>query len=118
MCFATWEDLEKICPIENGIWNENSLYEYLVQSCNHDYHLLLDDFFAQYQCDEALAELLFSFLLNDDFDGSDSQIGAAYYIAKLDKELLRKKKELLLLAQKNEVRWKRPFQDDSYLEWL
>lgn len=59
-----------------------------------------------------------TFLLNDDFDSLDSQLGAAYYIATLDKELLKNKKDLLLQAQKNEVEWKRPFQCDKYLEWL
>ena len=89
-----------------------------MQSCNRNYKNQLDNFFAQYTSDEMLAELLFGFLLDDNFDGSDCQMGAAYYIARLDRELLRKKKALLLLAQKNEVFWKRPFQDDTYLKWL
>ena len=53
-----------------------------------------------------LAELLFDILLNDELDGSDCQMGAAYYIARLNKELFKKKKELLLQVQKNEVEWK------------
>lgn len=60
----------------------------------------LNNFFAQYQCDEVLTELLFSFLLKDRFDGSDCQIGLACYIVNLEKKLLRKKKALLLLAPK------------------
>ena len=100
MYSESWNDLEKICPLENGTWNKERLYEYLVKSCYRNYKDWLDNFFAQYKYDEALAELLFSFLLDEDFDGSESQIDAAYYIGKLDKKLLRKKKDLLLLAQK------------------
>lgn len=67
--------------------------------------------------DEELAELLFSFLLDDDYEGSDSQTGAAFYIAKLNREVLKKKKDKLLLVQKNEVHWKRPFRTNEYLKW-
>lgn len=112
------EELEKICPLENGIWNRENLYEYLVQSCDRRWESLTDAFFKQHSRDEKLADLLFGFLLNDDYDGSDCQMGAAYYIARLDREVLRKKKALLLLAQENEVSWKRPFQDEEYREWL
>lgn len=118
MYFRSWEELKKLHPIDNGIWNKDILYEYLVWSCHRDFKNSIDDFFVKYQDDEELAQLLFDFLLNDDFNGSDSQMGAAYYISTLDKELLKKKKELLLLAQKNETEWKRPFRCDEYLEWL
>lgn len=118
MYFRNWEELEKLSPVDNGKWNKEILYEYLVWSCNRNFREPIDSFFLKYQQDEKLAELLFDFLLNDEFDGSDSQIGAARYIARLDKELLKKKKGLLLLAQKNEVKWKRPFHNKEYLEWL
>lgn len=118
MYFRDWEELKKLCPMDNGKWNKEILYEYLVQSCNQELKSQIDNFFLEYQHDEKLAELLFDFLLNDEFDGSDSQMGAAYYIAKMDKELLKKKKELLLQAQNNEVEWKRPFHNDDHLEWL
>lgn len=39
------------------------------------------------------------FLLNDNYDGSDSQIGAAKYTARMDKEFAQKK-DLLLQMQK------------------
>ena len=118
MDFSKWEKLKRNYPIKGGVWDKKLLYEYLVWSCYLDYKEWLDSFFAKHQSDERLADLLFEFLLNEDYDGSGSQIGAAYYIARLDREVLRKKKELLLAAQQNEVFWKRPFQDDSYLEWL
>ncbi len=118
MYFRNWEELEKLCPVQNKTWNKELLEEYLIQSCNSRFTKPIDSFMAKYQKDEALAELLFDFLLNDVYDGSDSQMGAAKYIARMDKELLRRKKNLLLQAQKNEVVWKRPFRTDEYLDWL
>ncbi len=78
----------------------------------------IDRFFDDYLNDENLADMLFSFLLNDDYDGSDSQMGAARIISKMDRQLLQAKKELLLQAQSNEVYWKRPFPDAENLDWL
>lgn len=79
---------------------------------------ILTLFFANYENDEKLVNLLFEFLLNDYYDGSDSQMGAARYIGKINKGLLRRKKGLLLKAQENEVAWKRPFPHDEDLTWL
>ena len=63
--------------------------------------------------------MLFSFLLDDYYDGSDCQMGAARLISKLDRQMLRTKKELLLKAQENEVYWKRPFPPGAdNLDWL
>lgn len=118
MDIQNWEELRKNCPIQNGKWNKDYLYNYLVWSCCKNFSAQIDDFFRRYKKDEALAELLFDFLFDEDDDGSDSQMGSARYIAGLDKELLRKKKELLLKAQENKVKWKRPFPHDEYLEWL
>lgn len=84
------------------------MYEYLVSSCYKNFKQPLNDFFSSYQNDEALAELLFDFLLNEEYDGSESQIGAAFYLSKFDKTILKKKKDLLLQAQQNPVDWKRP----------
>lgn len=58
------------------------------------------------------------YLLDDNYDGSDCQMGAAYYIAKLDKEILKSKKDLLLQVQENDVDWKRPFPANEHLEWI
>lgn len=113
MYFRSWEELKKLCPIKNGKWNKEILYEYLVWSCNKNFRDYIDNFFQKYQQDEKLAELLFDFIFNDEFDGSDSQMGAARYIARLDKELLKKNKDLLMMAQENEVKWKRPFIDEN-----
>ena len=111
------------CGILEGLitkegWDQELLYEYLVSSCYKNFKQPLNDFFSSYQNDEALAELLFDFLLNEEYDGSESQIGAAFYLSKFDKTILKKKKDLLLQAQQNPVDWKRPFKDNSYLEWL
>ena len=117
MYFKDWEELSMYCPVKNGTWDKEKLYEYLVQSCYHlsDY---IDTFMEKYQNDEVLAGLLFDFLLDDYYDGSDSQMGAAKYIARLDREVLKKNRELLLKAQQNKIEWKRPFRNEEYLEWL
>ena len=120
MYYSTWEELLKDCPIADGTWNKERLYEYLVQYC-HQFSEQIETFFMDYRNDENLADLLFSFLFDDDYDGSDSQMGAACILRKMDRQLLKKKKDLLLKAQANEVEWKRPFPPflhDAYLKWL
>jgi len=116
--FSSPEELKKISPICDGVWNKDYLYEYLVCSSNIKFEEFIDRFFQDYLEDEALADLLFSFLLDDDYDGSDCQMGAAYVISKMDRRLLRAKKELLLQAQENEVYAKRPFPHETNLDWL
>lgn len=116
--FLNWEQLQKYAPVQNGIWNKQYLYEYLVQSCHCCFQKQISQFFNNYKCDEVFADLLFDILLDDDYDGSDAQIGAAYYISKLDKSVLKMKKEKLLQAQKNDVFWKRPFSKNDNLKWL
>ena len=118
MYFTTWDELKKRCPVVDGRWNAEFLYEYLVASCNQSFSMQIDTFFMEYQNDEKLVELLFSFLLDEDYDGSDSQMGAARQLSKMDRQLLKKKKDLLLKAQSNEVFWKRPFPHNEHLEWL
>jgi len=113
------EELKRMIPICDGIWNKDDLYEYLVMSCNMDFEEYMNRFFDDYLDDENLADMLFSFLLDDAYDGSDSQMGAARLIAKLDRRVLQAKKELLLKAQENEVYWKRPFPPgEDGLDWL
>ncbi|MBE6754444.1 MAG: hypothetical protein E7559_08890 [Ruminococcaceae bacterium] len=118
MYFSSPEELKRIVPLTEDGWSKEYLYEYLVWSCHSAFEDYIDDFFSKHTDDDELAELLFSFLLDEHYDGSDCQMGAAYYIAKLDRELLRKKKELLLQAQSSDVHWKRPFRTDEYPEWL
>ncbi len=118
MYFSSSEELKRIIPIRDGIWNKDYLYEYLVWSCNIRFQEYINRFFSGYLNDENLADMLFSFLLDDDYDGSDCQMGAACLISKLDRQLLQAKKELLLKAQGNEVYWKRPFSDTENLDWL
>lgn len=116
--FNSIEELKAIEPMMDGTWDKEYLYEYLVCSCNNNFRGYMDTFFANYENDEKLVNLLFEFLLNDYYDGSDSQMGAARYIGKINKDLLRRKKGLLLKAQENEVAWKRPFPHDEDLTWL
>ncbi len=117
MYYSTWEEWQEVCPIVDGTWDKERLYEYLVAGC-HQFSKQIETFFMGYRKDENLADLLFSFLFDEDYDGSDSQMGAARVISGMDHQLLRKKKDLLLKAQKNEVFWKRPFPHDEHLEWL
>ena len=98
MHFENWEELEKISPITNGNWNKDFLYEYLVRSCDGKFAERLDAFFMKHRNDAVLAGLLFDFLLDEAYSGSDCQKGAAYYIARLDKELLRNEKERRLFS--------------------
>lgn len=118
MFFSSPEELKGIIPICNGIWNKDYLYEYLVWNSNIRFQEYINCFFDNYLNDENLADMLFSFLLNDDYDGSDCQIGAARLISKMDRQLLQTKKELLFKAQSNEVYWKRPFPNAKNLDWL
>lgn len=118
MYFSSPAELNRIIPIHDGVWNKDYLYEYLVWSCNIRFKEHINSFFDDYLNDENLADMLFSLLLNDDYDGSDCQMGAARLISKMDRQLLQAKRELLLKAQSNEVRWKRPFPDAENPDWL
>ena len=94
--FKDLEELKACCPIENGIWNKEILKGYMIYCCVKGFGGYIDGFMA----------------------GSDCQIGAAVYISRMDRELLRRKKGLLLQAQSNEVHWKRPFRENEPLDWL
>jgi hypothetical protein len=118
MRFDSWDALKKEAPFYAGAWDQDKLKEYLIQFCDTRFRLRIQLYFAQYRNDGALADLLFAFLLNDDYDGSDCQIGAAYFISKLDRNVLKERKAWLLKAQESEVFWRRPFQADEYLEWI
>ena len=118
MYFASVEELKNIVPVCNGIWNKEYLYEYLVWHSNIKFKEYIGNFFQSYLDNTDLADLLFSFLLDDYYDGSDCQMGAARLISNMDRKLLKDKKDLLLQAQKNEVYWKRPFPHDEHLEWI
>ena len=69
-----------------------------VRSCDGKFAERLDAFFMKHRNDAVLAGLLFDFLLDEAYSGSDCQKGAAYYIARLDKELLRNEKERRLFS--------------------
>jgi len=118
MRFASWEELKEQDPFCDGEWDKCRLAEYLIQSCNRKFKLQIEQYFAKFQGDGALADLLFEFLLDDDYEGSDCQIGAAYYLGKMDKAVLKARRELMLKAQADEMLWRRPFQNDDYLEWI
>ena len=79
-----------------------------------DYFIL--DFFKSHYDDKELARILLQdFLLDDGYDDSDSQLGAAVILRRMDKSALAANKELVLLAQQNEVYWKRPLAEDDDL---
>ena len=118
MRFDSWDALKEEAPFCAGAWDQDKLKEYLIQFCNIRFSLHIKLYFAQFRKDGNLADLLFAFLLNDDYDGSDCQIGAAYFISKLDRSVLKERKAWLLKAQESEVSWRRPFQTDNYLEWI
>ena len=118
MVFQDWRELKAQRPYENGIWDKKKLFEFLVQSCTRTFREQIDEYFAGYRKDEKLAGLLLDFLLDDDYDGSDSQMAAARYLRLMDREVLKKHKDKLCLVQKNEVVWKRPFAEEDSPEWL
>lgn len=118
MYFSSPEELKNIVPVCNGVWNKEYLYEYLVWNSNSRFKQYIIDFFQDYLDNADLADLLFSFLLDDNYDGSDCQMGAACIISKMDRQLLKSKKALLLQAQESEVYWKRPFPDNEHLNWV
>ncbi len=95
-------------PFNNNKWNKEMLYEYLVYSCCIDTSEFIDEYFKKYTHDENLLKLLFDFLLDDDYDGSDCQISSAYYIARMDKALLEKYSDLLSETGKNPVDARNP----------
>ncbi len=114
MYFKDSGELKALSPLKDGKWDRDILYEYLVWSCNERFAVFTDSYFDRYKNDELLADMLFDFLLCEYYDGSDCQMGAARYIARLDISVLKKKKTLLQRAQENVVLWKRPFGDDEY----
>ena len=99
MRFNSWDELKKEAPFCNGKWDEDKLQEYLIQSCHKNFNLQIERYFAQFRKDENLADLLFEFLLNEEYEGSDCQIGAAYFISKLDRSILKERKALVLKTQ-------------------
>lgn len=118
MYFDSWSDLSREAPFHDGKWDEGKLREYLIQSCDQRFRQQIKLYFARFRKDGALADLLFECLLNEDYDGSDCQIGAAYFIRRLDRDGLRERRALVLKAQENDVFWRRPFQTDDYLSWI
>ena len=105
-------------PFSNGEWNIPYLYEYLVE-VNYGTDNSALKFFNNYLANAELAGILIKeFLLNEDYDGSESQLGAAVILRKMDRSALKANKELVLLAQKNEVEWKRPCDEDKKPDWL
>lgn len=113
------KELKQNIPYSNGEWNQKYLYEYLVQVNYDGLDYIVLDFFKTHYDDKELARILLQdFLLDDGYDGSDSQLGAAVILRRMDKSALAANKELVLLAQQNEVYWKRPLAEDDDLSWL
>ena len=112
------KQLEVNVPFSNGEWNIPYLYEYLVE-VNYGTDNSALKFFNNYLANAELAGILIKeFLLNEDYDGSESQLGAAVILRRMDRSALKANKELILLAQKNEVEWKRPCDKDEKPDWL
>lgn len=95
-------------PFNNNEWDRKILYEYLVYSCIKGTQEYIHKYFSRYTNDENLLKMLFDFLLDDNYDGSDCQMASAYYIAQMDKTLLEKYSDLLSEAGKNPVDAKNP----------
>lgn len=110
--------LKNHLPYQNGDWNKDFLYEYLVAGCYRNTKDYVTEYLENYLNDDNLADILFSFLLDNSYDGSDSQMSAAWFLGKFDRSVLKNKKNLLLKAQNNEVFWKRPFGESEDLSWL
>ena len=118
MRFDSWSELSQEASFCGGKWDRDKLKEYLIQSCDQRFQQLIELYFAQFRTDGALADLLFEFLLNEEYDGSDCQIGAACFIRQMDRSVLKERRALVLKAQENDVFWRRPFQTDDYLSWI
>ena len=113
------KELKQNIPYSNGEWNHKYLYEYLVYVNYNglDYYIL--EFFKSHYDDKELARILLQdFLLDDYYDGSESQIGAVFILRQMNRSALVANKELVLLAQQNEVFWKRPLAEDDDISWL
>lgn len=114
----TQRELAENIPYLNGEWSIPKLYEYLVE-VNYGAENISLKFFDQYLADVQLAAILLSeFLLNEDYDGSEAQLGAAVILRKMERSALKANKELVLMAQQNEIYWKRPCDEDDDLKWL
>lgn len=100
--------LKENIPFKNSQWNKENLYNYLVYGCCIDTSEYIDNYFKNYTDNEDLLKMLFEFLLDDDYDGSDCQISSAYYIARMDKALLEKYSYLLSESAKNPVDARNP----------
>ena len=114
------EKLLRNIPLVNDEWIIPFLYEYLVE-VNYDRgrENIALKFFDQHLSDIQLARILLEeFLLNDDYDGSESQLGAVVILRRMDQSALVANKDLVLEAQKNEVFWKRPCDENDDLSWL
>lgn len=113
------KELKQNIPYSNGEWDQKYLYEYLVQVNYDGLDYIVLDFFKTHYDDKELARILLQgFLLDDTYEGSESQIGAVFILRQMDKSALAANKELVLLAQQNEVYWKRPLAEDDDLSWL
>ena len=113
------KELKQNIPYSNGEWNHKYLYEYLVKVNYNDLCYIPFDFFKPHFDDKELARILLQdFLLDDSYDGSESQLGAAVIIRMMDRSALIANKDLVLLAQQNEVYWKRPLAEDDDRSWL
>ena len=119
MYFSSLEQLKMNSPYDNGRWEKDKLIEYLIQSNNKKFSEYINAFFCKHINDSILADILFDIVLDDDYDGSDAKMGAAYFISKLSENLLMTRRSRLLEAQNNEIYACRPLTYIDYVyEWL
>ena len=52
--FLNWEQLQKYAPVQNGVWNKQYLYEYLVKVVIICFQKQISPVFNDYKCDEYL----------------------------------------------------------------
>ena len=112
------KELTENIPFTGEAWDKEHLSEYLVR-VNYGNDNIAMRFLSQHLDSSELARILLEdFLLNDEYEGSEAQLGAAVVLRKMDRSALKANKELVLKAQKNEIYWKRPCNNADDLKWL
>lgn len=104
-------ELEENIPLVSGVWNKDYLCEYLVYLNCSDTEKMLWSFFKEHLKDRKLAEMLFDFLLDESYNGSDAQIGAVFLMRNMDRDVLKECRHLILQVKKSKAKWKIPFND-------
>ena len=70
-------------PFRGGCWNEERLCMLLTELCYIDTEPAALQYFSRYRQDPALCGMLLSILKNEEYDGSDVQMGAVRILAQM-----------------------------------